>query len=66
VEHYAGSVTYDAKSFPSKNKDTLFVSLVMCMQESASSFVHGLFPGSYLIASRTHAHARTLAYLVLW
>lgn len=45
VEHYAGSVTYDAKGFPAKNKDTLFVSLVMCMQESASSFVHGLFPG---------------------
>jgi len=44
VEHYAGSVTYDAKGFPAKNKDTLFVSLVMCMQESASSFVHGLFP----------------------
>jgi len=44
VEHYAGSVTYDARSFPAKNKDTLFVSLVMCMQESASSFVLSLFP----------------------
>jgi len=32
VKHYAGDVTYDARSFPFKNKDTLFTGLVLCMQ----------------------------------
>ena len=32
VKHYAGDVTYDGRSFPFKNKDTLFTGLVLCMQ----------------------------------
>eukprot|EP01087_Luapelamoeba_hula_P011486 TRINITY_DN312_c0_g1_i1.p1 TRINITY_DN312_c0_g1~~TRINITY_DN312_c0_g1_i1.p1 ORF type:complete len:968 (+),score=160.10 TRINITY_DN312_c0_g1_i1:957-3860(+) len=44
IKHYAGEVTYDARGFPFKNKDTLFTGLVLCMQESASPFLLGLFP----------------------
>jgi len=44
VKHYAGDVTYDARSFPFKNKDTLFTGLVLCMQESQNSFILSLFP----------------------
>jgi len=44
VKHYAGDVTYDCRSFAFKNKDTLFTGLVLCMQESQSTFIHRLFP----------------------
>jgi len=59
VKHYAGNVTYDARSFPYKNKDTLFTGLVMCMQESANPFIHRLFPEDVSDDKRAPATAGT-------
>jgi myosin heavy subunit len=32
IQHYAGTVTYDAKGFVESNKDTLFKDLIMLAQ----------------------------------
>jgi myosin-1 len=59
VKHYAGTVTYDARGFPYKNKDTLFQGLVLCMQESANPFIHRLFPEDVSDDKRAPATAGT-------
>jgi myosin heavy subunit len=44
VKHYAGDVTYSVEAFAVKNKDSLFISLVLACQTSSIPFVKVLFP----------------------
>jgi myosin-1 len=44
VQHYAGSVTYDADGFTEANKDTLFKDLIQLVQSTSDSFLLSLFP----------------------
>ena len=44
VSHYAGDVTYSAKSFVDKNKDTLFDSIIQSLSQSKSKFIQKLYP----------------------
>lgn len=38
IKHYAGSVRYESEGFLTKNKDTLFDDLVLCIQGSGAPF----------------------------
>jgi myosin-1 len=44
IKHYAGEVNYDVNEFCFKNNDSLYTSVVMCMQSSGNGFFCGLFP----------------------
>jgi len=44
IKHYAGDVSYDVNEFCFKNNDSLYTSVVMCMQASSNNFYAGLFP----------------------
>lgn len=44
IRHYAGDVNYEVEGFTDKNKDTLFQECVDCMRNSATPFIHALFP----------------------
>jgi len=44
IKHYAGDVSYDVNEFCFKNNDSLYTSVVMCMQASSNSFFVNLFP----------------------
>jgi len=44
VKHYAGSVTYTVEDFCFKNKDNLYVSLVVGLQTTQNAFIRKLFP----------------------
>ncbi|CAN8029064.1 unnamed protein product, partial [Ixodes persulcatus] len=44
VHHYAGKVGYDAQGMCEKNRDVLFVDVVLVMQSSTNPFIVSLFP----------------------
>ncbi|KAJ7358954.1 hypothetical protein OS493_019858 [Desmophyllum pertusum] len=44
INHYAGNVDYEAKSFCTKNKDELSNDMISLMQSSENPFVRDLFP----------------------
>ncbi|KAI8900491.1 P-loop containing nucleoside triphosphate hydrolase protein, partial [Globomyces pollinis-pini] len=44
IQHYAGSVTYDADGFTEANKDTLFKDLIQLVQSTNDPFLLNLFP----------------------
>lgn len=44
IHHYAGKVGYDAQGMCEKNRDVLFVDVVLVMQSSTNPFIVSLFP----------------------
>jgi myosin-1 len=44
IKHYAGNVTYNIDGFTEKNKDTLYNTLIECMQSSNRPFIRQFFP----------------------
>nr|AAC47535.1 unconventional myosin IB [Entamoeba histolytica] len=46
VQHYAGPVSYYCEGFCEKNKDTLFLECVECLQTSNNQLLYDLFPWS--------------------
>ncbi|KAL7721658.1 Unconventional myosin IB [Entamoeba marina] len=46
IQHYAGPVSYYSDGFCEKNKDTLFLECIECLQTSTNQLLYDLFPWS--------------------
>ncbi|CAH1772774.1 unnamed protein product [Owenia fusiformis] len=59
IEHYAGEVNYDMHAFLEKNRDTLGVNIVECMQNSDSQIVADLFTPNGSFETNNNSMQRT-------
>jgi myosin-5 len=60
LTHYAAPVTYSAKGFCEKNKDSLAEDMLKALEKASVPFVRGLFP-SAAAAAAAKAHAAAAA-----